>query len=266
MHLYQEFPPHPALAGHVACLWTSQAVPDGAPVRTRVLPDNCIDILWQDKAPFGFVAGMMSRAHRVEMREAVTTVAVRFLPGAARAFFDLPLHLLQDEHPALDALWPRPETEALAAALWERDLRVDQRLALVEQALLARLRAGAPTRSDILARTAVRLIEDAGGLLRIEDLARTLGVSRQHLAAQFRERVGLNAKTFAMVCRFRRASTALRSQIGTSASAGVDWAGLAGACGYYDQSHLIHEFRLFADETPESFHFSNIAPRQDGIM
>jgi AraC-like DNA-binding protein len=48
--------------------------------------------------------------------------------------------------------------------------------------------------------------------------------------------------------------------------AGVDWPGLAGACGYYDQSHLIHEFRLFADETPEAFHFSNTAPRQDGIM
>jgi AraC-like DNA-binding protein len=266
MHLYQEFPPHPALAGHVACLWTSQAVPHDAPVRTRILPDNCIDILWQDKAPFGFVAGMMSRAHRVEMREAVTTVAVRFLPGAARAFFDLPLHLLQDDHPALDALWPRLETEALAAALWERELRPGQRLALVEQALLARLRAGAPTRADLLARTAVGLIEDAGGLLRIEDLARTLGVSRQHLAAQFRERVGLNAKAFAMVCRFRRASAALRRQTGNDDAAGVDWAGLAGACGYYDQSHLIHEFRLFADETPEAFHFSNTAPRQDGIM
>jgi AraC-like DNA-binding protein len=266
MHLYQEFPPHPALAGHVASLWTSQAMPDGAPARTpvhiRVLPDNCIDILWQDKVPFGFVAGMMSRAHRVEMREAVTTVAVRFLPGAARAFFDLPLHLLQDGHPALDTLWPRAEAEALAAALWERDLHAGQRLALVEQALLARLRAATPTRAGLLARTAVGLIEDAGGLLRIEDLARTLGVSRQHLAAQFRERVGLNPKTFAMVCRFRRASAVLRKE----PAAGVDWAGLAGACGYYDQSHLIHEFRLFADETPEAFHFSNTAPRQDGIM
>jgi hypothetical protein len=100
MHVYQEFPPHPALAGHVACLWTSHAVPDGAPLRHRVLPDNCIDILWQDRAPLGFVAGMMSRAHRVELVQPVLTVAVRFLPGAARAFFDLPLHALQDGHPA----------------------------------------------------------------------------------------------------------------------------------------------------------------------
>jgi AraC-like DNA-binding protein len=253
MHLYREFPPHPALAAHVACLWTSHAVPDGAPVRHRVLPDNCIDILWQDRAPFGFVAGMMSRAHRVEMVQPVLTLAVRFLPGAARTFFGLPLHELQDSHPALDALWPRGEAEALAAALWEREQPTAQRLATLERALLARLHAHlhaqAPARTGGLARAAVALIEASGGAMRIEALARGLGVSRQHLAGQFRESVGLNAKTFAMVCRFRRASAALRALPERE----VDWAGLAGECGYYDQSHLIHEFRLFADETPEAF-------------
>jgi AraC-like DNA-binding protein len=249
MHLYQEFPPHPALARHVACLWTSHAVPDGAPVRHRVLPDNCIDILWQDRAPLGFVAGMMSRPHRVEVAAPVLTVAVRFLPGAARSFFELPLHALQDGHPALCELWPRAEAEALAAALWERELPLRQRLAVIERALLARLRFDDADRAGRLVRTAVGLIERSGGVLRVEELAGTLGVSRQHLALQFRERVGLNAKTFAMVCRFRRASAALRLESG----AGIDWAGLAGECGYYDQSHLIHEFRQFAGETPQAF-------------
>jgi AraC-like DNA-binding protein len=251
MHLYREFPPHPALAAHVACLWISHAQPSGAPVRHRVLPDNCIDILWQDRAPFGFVAGMMTRAHRVEVAQPVLTVAVRFLPGAARSFFDVPLHVLQDGHPGLVELWPRDEAEALAAALWEREQTVAQRLATIERVLLARLRAAERSRADRLARAAVAAIERAGGTVRIEELARTLGVSRQHLALQFRERVGLNAKTFAMVRRFQRASAALRSPSGGLAS--IDWAGLAGQCGYYDQSHLIHEFRLFADETPEAF-------------
>jgi AraC-like DNA-binding protein len=248
MHAYQEFPPHPALAAHVACLWMSHAAPSAAPVFHRVLPDNCIDILWQDRAPTGFVAGMMSRPHRVEVLEPVLTVAVRFLPGAARAFFDVPLHVLQDGHPSLSDLWPRAEAEALAEALWEREQTVAQRVATLERVLLARLRGGETDRADRLARTAVGLIERSGGTLRIEELARTLGVSRQHLALQFRERVGLNAKTFAMVCRFRRASAALRDLRG----APVDWAGLAGECGYYDQSHLIHEFQQFAGETPEA--------------
>ena len=248
MHLYREFPPHPALAGHVACLWMSRAMPDGAPVRTRVLPDNCIDILWQDAAPLGKVAGMMSRPHHVAMTAPVLTVAVRFLPGAARAFFDVPLGALQDGHPALADLWPHADAEALAAALWEHERTLDARLAIIEQALLARLRTRDPARADVLARAAVVRIEASGGDVRIDDLASGLGVTRQHLALLFRERVGLSAKTFAMVCRFRRAHAALRAQPGA-----VDWARLAGDCGYYDQSHLIHAFRQFADATPESF-------------
>jgi len=205
MHLYREFPPHPPLAGLVACLWSSHAVPGGAPLRHRVLPDNCIDILWQDRAPAGFVAGMMSRPHRVEVLEPVLTVAVRFLPGAARAFFDVPLHALQDGHPGLSELWPRAEAEALAAALWEREQTLAQRLATIERALLARLQRHATDRGERLVRAAVGLIERSGGTLR--------GVQ----------------------------------------GAPVDWAGLAGECGYYDQSHLIHEFRQFAGETPQAF-------------
>ncbi|WP_322400711.1 DUF6597 domain-containing transcriptional factor [Massilia luteola] len=248
MQLYREYPPHPALAGHVACLWTSHAIPDGAPVRTRVLPDNCIDILWQDGASLGKVAGMMSRPHHVEIAAPLLTVAVRFLPGAARAFFDLPLCGLRDSHPALADLWPRAQAEALAAALWERERTPAERLGIIERALLARLRTREPARADVLARAAVARLEASGGAVRVDDLAADLGVTRQHLALLFRERVGLGAKTFAMVCRFRRAHAALRGQPGA-----VDWARLAGECGYYDQSHLIHAFRQFADATPESF-------------
>ena len=253
MHLYREVSPHPALAAHVACLWTSHAVPSGGPVTTRVLPDNCIDILWQDVAPLGKVAGMMSRPHHVAVALPVRTVAVRFLPGAARAFFDLPLAELQDGHPALPDLWPRHEAEALAAALWEHDHPTRVRLDTIERALCARLhaRAAASTSADRLARAAVVRMEAAAGTVRIDDLAAALGVTRQHLALLFRERVGLPAKTFAMVCRFRRAHAALRACDGHAGA--VDWAALAGDCGYYDQSHLIHAFRQFADATPQAF-------------
>jgi len=257
MNQYQEFPPHPALAAHVACFWTSHALPAGALVRHRILPDNCIDILWQDRVPLGFVAGTMSHAHRVEVSQPTLTLAVRFRPGAARAFFDLPLQALQDGHPALDDLWPRHDAEALAAALWKREQSVKQRLGVIQRALLARLsaqrRAAGPAAAERLARAAVGLIEQTDGAVRIDDLARKLGVSRQHLALQFRERIGLSPKTFAMVSRFRRASAMLRRHAGAE----VDWTQLALDCGYYDQSHLIHAFRLFADETPDSFHFSN---------
>jgi AraC-like DNA-binding protein len=33
----------------------------------------------------------------------------------------------------------------------------------------------------------------------------------------------------------------------------VRWSELALACGYYDQSHFINEFRAFSGVTPEAF-------------
>ncbi len=33
----------------------------------------------------------------------------------------------------------------------------------------------------------------------------------------------------------------------------VDWAGLAGRAGYFDQSHLIHEFQEQADSSPTAY-------------
>jgi len=33
----------------------------------------------------------------------------------------------------------------------------------------------------------------------------------------------------------------------------VDWAEMAANCGYYDQAHLIREFRSFSGLTPASY-------------
>jgi AraC-like DNA-binding protein len=95
---------------------------------------------------------------------------------------------------------------------------------------------------------ALAAIDGSNGVLRIEQLASQLGVSRQHFAAQFRQRVGLTPKLYSRISRFRRAAALLR----TTAS-GADWAQLALDCGYFDQSYLIHDFQKFAGSAPQRF-------------
>jgi AraC-like DNA-binding protein len=278
MMRYMEYPPGPALAGHVACFWTSSVLPPAArpAFSHRVLPDNCIDILWQDSGA-AFAVGMMSSFIDVPAAGPVRTAAVRFLPGAARLFLGPGLSALADARAGLDQLWPRTDAERLGDALWSGDLDDRARLALIEAALLARLAlAPGATRSAVaqvarlasgagtgagaaLARHAVAAIESSGGALRVESLADTLGVSRQHLSAQFREQVGLSPKLFARITRFRRASAAARATAQpTSPAAGagpcpLDWADLALACGYFDQSHLIRDFHDFAGASPDAW-------------
>ncbi|MCE3607206.1 AraC family transcriptional regulator [Massilia sp. P8910] len=250
MVLYQEHPPHPALAPYLACLWTCQVLPGASPVTHRVLPDNCMDILWQDVAALSRVSGMMSTVVHVPVHQPVRTIAARFKPGAAAHFFPMPLHELADQHPLLEDLWGGAVTRQFADALWSRPLSDSDAVATVERLLLQHLSAAASTRAPGLVDAAVGAIEQSGGTIRIDTLAALLGVSRQHLSSQFRTRVGLGAKQFARVCRFRHASARIRAAVHPSQ---LDWASLALDLGYYDQPHLIHEFRQLAGSTPESF-------------
>lgn len=247
MILYQEYPPGTALAPYLACLWTSEVRLEGQSMSHRVLPDNCIDILWQDCARLGRVAGMMSALIDVPFHRSVRTIAVRFKPGAASYFFDLPLHELSDLHPSLPELWTPAVTDQFAEALWARPLSDREAIARVQRLLLRQLRVR-PQRTALV-EAALGAIERTHGGVRIETLADSLGVSRQHLASQFRSRVGLGAKQFARVCRFQHAAGRIRA----AAPGSIDWAALALEVGFYDQPHMIHEFQSLAAGTPQSF-------------
>jgi AraC-like DNA-binding protein len=62
----------------------------------------------------------------------------------------------------------------------------------------------------------------------------------------FRETVGVSPKAFAQLARFHRALRTAREDVHAS------WASIAAAAGYYDQAHLIAEFRAIAGVTPRA--------------
>jgi transcriptional regulator GlxA family with amidase domain len=79
----------------------------------------------------------------------------------------------------------------------------------------------------------------------VEELAVKTGFTRKHLGSLFRQQVGLTPKSLARVHRFRCALALL-----DRANGQVPWAALADQCGFYDQSHLINEFRRFTGFSP----------------
>ena len=133
-----------------------------------------------------------------------------------------------------------------ALALRERLLdtpSLESRFKVVERWLISRLRPRAIVHPA--ARWAVDRIAASGGRVSIEDLAVQTGFTRKHLGNLFRQQVGLSPKSLARVHRFRGALDMLNRAEGE-----VPWAALAGQCGFYDQSHLIHEFRRFTGLSP----------------
>jgi AraC-like DNA-binding protein len=141
-----------------------------------------------------------------------------------------------------------PLTDAVgdgALALRERLLNttsIAERFTLVERWLLRRLSTRHVVHPAV--RWSVDRIARSGGRLPIGRLARESGYTRKHLAGLFVTQVGLTPKALSRVQRFRRALRLL------GAPDRMPWAALADQCGYYDQSHLTSEFRLFAGVTP----------------
>lgn len=117
------------------------------------------------------------------------------------------------------------------------------RLRRLEQAL-AEYHAERATTGDVCVHAALDLLQRAHGARSIAQIAQTLRVSARHLERGFAREVGLSPKTLARVLRFQRAFQWL------AAPARRPAAEIALACGYYDQSHLIRDFRQFAGSTP----------------
>jgi AraC-like DNA-binding protein len=228
---YAEIAPSPALRPWIECFWTrSEKGP--SEVEHRVLPDGCADLVFDCTDREGMFVGTMTRPLVLPPGAANAFLGVRFRPGRAAAFLRIPLAEITDARVPLQDLWRDfgqgrvPDFETL------------------ERELIRRLRPDRDARVDAAVERIMR------GADRIDDVAREIGISRQHLARQFLHHVGVPPKTFARVMRFRRMLDSL-------GDADADWADVAVRHGYYDQSHLIGEFRELAGTTPNAFHFSN---------
>ncbi|HEY2514924.1 MAG TPA: AraC family transcriptional regulator [Polyangiaceae bacterium] len=186
--------------------------------------------------------GVRETVHRKLLRRGQRTVTARLHMGTAEAVLGVPASAIAGSVVALEELWGEGDTrEVLDRLAGARDLM--EAAAALEQAIVGRL-ASAEGRS---ARTQLAL--DAADRLtraRVNAVAGDLGVSERHLRRAFHEAVGVSPKAFARLTRFRRALDAATSDRRAS------WASIAAAVGYYDQAHLIAEFRAIAGLTPRA--------------
>jgi AraC-like DNA-binding protein len=183
------------------------------------------------------VPGRMRLGRRVEM------LGVMFRPGRTGAFFRLPADELTDRFTPLDDLWGAGG-RALERELCELPTTV-ARIGRLEGELLRRL-AASQAQDDRCARIA-EFIRRQRGIVAVATLCQASGLSRQHLAREFRARVGVSPKRFARVARFE--ALMARAYSGPER----DWAAAAAECGYYDQAHLIAEFKAFTGMSPGAF-------------
>ncbi len=248
---YTEHRPPSDIAPWIACIW--QIIGKGATGESllhRVLPDGCADIVFDiedarrdGKNPTD-VVGPMSFANVFALRDTIEIVGIRFRPGAIGIFSGIPAgRLLDSSVPQVDL----PQSQRISSPEQLAECSdVKARFTLLSHACrkrLASLNKPDPVVDYALARWSRA---EMSSFPTVSVLTRDIGLSERAFERRFVAHVGLTPVQYRRLSRFRGVlrlySTGIR-----------DWASLAAATGFSDQSHLVREFGAFAGLTPTAW-------------
>lgn len=247
------------LSAFVECIWYSGGYRP-ASAWERVLPAGCAELMFNlDGVSFrdhegrfrtrprelgmAVVAGARASTMTIDSTRRLTTMGAVLRPGAIRALLNLPAAALAGETIALDDLG-RDDMTGFRQRLSEAGA-IERKLQLLEGWLRRRLDPAFELLPAVL--PAIEACQKSCGRLSVADMVASSGYSRRRFLDRFKDAVGLTPKTYARLLRFQRVLAHAQG------AAVHDWARFAVDCGYYDQAHLIQDFRQFAGVTPMAY-------------
>jgi len=191
-----------------------------------------------DRHSGSVLSGPHAQSTVLDTREFRWLAAVQFRAGGAAHFVTMPLSEACDQVLSLDELW-RPEGCSLRERLLEARTP-HAKFAVFEEVLLERLEKA----FDPAMACAISSLERGVTVARV---ASSLGLLPRTFTRRFTCKVGISPKRFARVRRMQSVMRSLRS------AGPADWSELAAQHGYFDQSHLAHDFRELAGITPTAY-------------
>jgi AraC-like DNA-binding protein len=240
---YRETRPGPEAREFVDRYWILEVDGGGAGEVQRVMPDGSPELILNFEQPFeslqegawrpqprNFLAGQITGPLLLRAAGKARIFGVRFTPSGAGRLLGSIIEQTTNSAVPLDDLSP-----GLANAL-DMPLQASE----IEAVLLRHHRTRGC--SDPSIDLAAGLL---GGGVDVASAAAQLGLSVRQLERRFRSMVGLPPHLFLRLRRFQRVFQAIDRR-------DPRWADTAVACGYYDQAHLIRDFRQFSGETPSA--------------
>jgi AraC-like DNA-binding protein len=245
--MYVTAAPRGPLSQLVQLIWLYEHETPGHE-RDRRLPTGGVDLVvsLRDHSvdPGVVVSGPFTHAFVLDTAAQRDTLGVAFRVGGAAALLGLPLDELRNLHVPLAELWRSGASElrerVLAAPSPKAKLEAAERVLSTQLARVSQVPHPA-------VRRAAACIAAAPESCRIAELSDTLGLSTRRFEQIFRADIGMTPKAYQRLQRFRRALVRIED------AARGGWAGFAWDRGYYDQAHLINEFRAHSGLTPPEY-------------
>lgn len=255
---FVSYRPGPPLNEFVEYLWLIEG--GQAPRLEKILPSGTIELvvnlkndeihIHDPEQPDQFkrfsgalFSGAYERSFICNAQQHEAILGVHFKAGGAFPFLGAEARELTNAHANLLDLWGRAGLE-----LRERLCTVTsptERFRIMDATLRSRLQNH--TSEELPIQIALKMIAAVGRKASLRDASRDFGLSQRRFIQIFNSLVGLNPKVFCRILRFQQARVLAEKPVRPN------WAELAVTCGYFDQSHLIKDFKEFSGSTPKLY-------------
>ncbi|MFL0802128.1 MAG: helix-turn-helix domain-containing protein [Agarilytica sp.] len=211
------------------------------PTPYPVIPDGIASLFISKHATL--LVAAMTKVTEFTLPEPGDYFGVRFVPGAIHRILGLDLSETRDQ--IIDTSRFKGSVLAgLHAKLYPASY---EKKVAVTESLLGECWAEAEKKSAKVLDMALRFIYSAQGRLSIEDgLADKLSISPRQLNRIFSTHIGMSAKRFAQVIRMQNVCAYLEGAPSGSLMASEIY-------GYFDQAHLLKDFKKHLSAYPEAF-------------
>ena len=256
---YFTIPPSPALAKYVRFFWVLEhEVASGQPYIHRTMADGCAEMIFHYKGRFDeFVSGDQTELsfhsgihgqsqtfRRFIIHEDFGIFGVYLYPFAIPALFGMPSTELTGQMPDLHTFLGNK-----AIGLEERMMLASdhhERVTIISQFLESLLSKNYTQEPAVF--SLINQIIQNNGLTNVQELAAQSCLSTRQLERKFKAFSGFSPKLYLRIVRFNAALNAYGNNDKSLTE-------IAYECGYYDQSHFIHDFKTFSGQHPR-FYFS----------
>ncbi|MBT5705948.1 MAG: AraC family transcriptional regulator [Verrucomicrobia bacterium] len=252
---YQEYQPPIELASWIKLFWVFESRSND-PVPETIVADGFPELIIHFRSPFSEVdragqlfkqssavaCGQLTKPLVLHSSLDAGMIGIRFQPSGMAPFLSTSMQTLTDARVPAENLFVDIDRFLEEIAESSNDA---QRIAACNRFLLRSINLD---RENLCARRALESIMLARGRLSVESLAAGMGTSRRSLESTFQREVGTSPKMYCRIARFRHLFDAM-SQSGPS----VNWVQLALDSGFFDQPHMIRDFRQFTGKSPTSF-------------
>ena len=258
--LFTQRRPAPPLDRWIECLWLCRSDPRPRALE-RVLPSGGSQLILNlaedetrvyrgarhemhcERSPGSVLTGMRTRFQIIDTDEQAYVAGVVFRAGGTVPFVASPAHELSDADVPLEFLWGRSSVHSVRDQLLSAE-GPEAALDTLEATLRQVWREKAAHQAVQYALSSFR---SSPSVARVREVTDAIAMSPKRFIERFKADVGVTPKRYCRLLRFQRVVTRAHQRGPT------DWAGLALDCGYFDQAHLIHEFREFSGLTPTAY-------------